>query len=252
MSPGAPGSPRASSTASPASSSASSIPAGSLPPAVTTSPLPPPPPPTALASFVDQGSGLEGRAGRDGSGERHPTGCGLAGEDDNVDVRRVADGDRQLVELIRRQPVDRRTTAPSTALPARSSARLRASLARNCLFSSLRARSSSSLRCTPPVASPGLPTKPAISPSRRSLRCSRATAPVPVTASIRRRFEPIDPSLTILIVPMSPVALTCVPPQKSTQLPAAAPVAAFDSRGGLCRLQPRRLLEPLFALHGLL
>ena len=43
---------------------------------------------------------------------------------------------------------------------------------------------------------------------------------VPVTASMRRRFEPIEPSETILIGPMSPVARTWVPPHSSRLLRA--------------------------------
>ena len=42
-----------------------------------------------------------------------------------------------------------------------------------------------------------------------------------MTASMRRRFEPIELSPTILIRPMSPVARTCVPPHSSIELPAS-------------------------------
>ena len=38
---------------------------------------------------------------------------------------------------------------------------------------------------------------------------------------MRRRLEPIEPSLTTLIVPMSPVARTCVPPHSSIDEPAS-------------------------------
>ena len=36
---------------------------------------------------------------------------------------------------------------------------------------------------------------------------------------MRRRFEPIEPSLTILIGPMKPSASTCVPPHSSIDGP---------------------------------
>ena len=41
----------------------------------------------------------------------------------------------------------------------------------------------------------------------------------PVTASMRRRFEPIEPSDTTLMGPISPVARTCVPPHSSRLRP---------------------------------
>ena len=40
---------------------------------------------------------------------------------------------------------------------------------------------------------------------------------VPVIASTRRKFDPIEPSLTILMVPMSPRARTWVPPHSSIE-----------------------------------
>ena len=43
-----------------------------------------------------------------------------------------------------------------------------------------------------------------------------------MTASMRRRFEPIEPSLTILIGPMNPSAYTCVPPHSSVDGPASS------------------------------
>ena len=39
---------------------------------------------------------------------------------------------------------------------------------------------------------------------------------------MRRRFEPIELSLTILIGPMKPSACTCVPPHSSVEGPASS------------------------------
>ena len=43
-----------------------------------------------------------------------------------------------------------------------------------------------------------------------------------MTASMRRRLEPIDDSLTTLISPMSPAARTWVPPHSSIELPTSS------------------------------
>jgi hypothetical protein len=39
---------------------------------------------------------------------------------------------------------------------------------------------------------------------------------------MRRRFDPIEPSLTILMGPMNPSACTCVPPHNSVDGPASS------------------------------
>ena len=60
------------------------------------------------------------------------------------------------------------------------------------------------------------------SPARRSSCSSNSmysNAPSPVIASMRRRFEPIEPSLTTLIGPMNPSACTWVPPHSSVDGP---------------------------------
>ena len=56
---------------------------------------------------------------------------------------------------------------------------------------------------------------------------------------MRRRLEPIEPSLTILIGPMSPVADTCVPPHNSSELPASS------TRTTSPYLSPKKAMAPL-------
>ena len=90
-----------------------------------------------------------------------------------------------------------------------------------------------------PARRPVTPTSWAASASTRSSRWSRATLPSPVTASMRRRFEPIEPSLTILIVPMSPVARTWVPPQSSSEEPASS------TRTMSPYLSPKKAIAPI-------
>ena len=69
---------------------------------------------------------------------------------------------------------------------------------------------------------------------------------VPVTASMRRRFEPIDPSDTILIVPMSPVARTCVPPQSSRLLRPASSTRTMSPY-----LSPKKAMAPMASASAL-
>lgn len=64
------------------------------------------------------------------------------------------------------------------------------------------------------------------------------TAFAPVTASIRRKFEPIEDSPMILMKPMSPVADTCVPPHSSVDAPA------FKTRTTSPYLSPKNAMAP--------
>ena len=84
-----------------------------------------------------------------------------AAEHDDVDAGLVAHGERQVAEVAGARARRRAaTTTPSTAAAASSPARPVASLARSALSSSPRARSSSSLRWTPPTrSSPVVPTQ---------------------------------------------------------------------------------------------
>ena len=61
----------------------------------------------------------------------------------------------------------------------------------------------------------------------------------PVTASMRRRFEPIEPSDTTLMGPISPVACTCVPPHSSRLGPASR------TRTTSPYLSPKKAMAPM-------
>ena len=63
--------------------------------------------------------------------------------------------------------------------------------------------------------------------------------PVPVMASMRRRLEPIEPSDTILIGPMSPSACTWVPPHSSSEC-----VPASSTRTTSPYLSPKNAMAP--------
>ena len=63
---------------------------------------------------------------------------------------------------------------------------------------------------------------------------------MPVTASMRRRLEPIEPSLTILMVPMSPSARTCVPPHSSRLLRPASSTRTMSPY-----LSPKKAMAPI-------
>ncbi len=119
-------------------------------------------------------------------------------------------------------PSIRSTTTPSAEPAAISAARPVASCERIFLISNWSALTSSSLRCTPSTTSPVVPTSSPILASWRSSCWSSDTEEAPVIASMRRRLEPIDDSLVTFSVPMSPVALTCVPPHSSIDGPASS------------------------------
>ena len=67
----------------------------------------------------------------------------------------------------------------------------------------------------------------------------RSSATSPVTASMRRRLAPIDPSLTILIGPMKPSACTCVPPHSSIE---CSPASSTRTRSPY--LSPKNAIAP--------
>ena len=62
---------------------------------------------------------------------------------------------------------------------------------------------------------------------------------------MRRRLEPIEPSLTTLIVPMSPVARTCVPPHSSIDGPASS------TRTMSPYLSPKKAIAPIASASAL-
>ncbi|KAG1226966.1 hypothetical protein G6F68_019659 [Rhizopus microsporus] len=64
-----------------------------------------------------------------------------------------------------------------------------------------------------------LRSMPAIWVSKAFWFCTQASALSPVMASIRRTPAATPPSETILNRPISPVRLTCVPPQSSREKP---------------------------------
>ena len=71
----------------------------------------------------------------------------------------AAHGERQLAQLVGRQPVDARHDRRRRPPPRRARRRARSPAVTAATFtSSASARASSSLRCTPPRASPGEPT----------------------------------------------------------------------------------------------
>ena len=83
------------------------------------------------------------------------------------------------------------------------------------------------------------PTKPAASASTSSSWRSRSIVAVPVIASMRRRFDPIEPSDTTLIGPMSPSAFTCVPPHSSSECGPAS-----STRTTSPYLSPKNAIAP--------
>ena len=90
----------------------------------------------------------------------------------------------------------------------------------------------------------GAPTSRAASLTRDSSRCRRRTLFSPVTASMRRRFEPIEPFADDLDQPMSPVARTWVPPHSSIELaglehPDDVAVLVAEERDGAELHRPR-------------
>ena len=137
----------------------------------------------------------------------------------------LAHGDGQVAQVARRR--GRRpgcTTTPSSAMAASSAARPSGQLPAQRLDLVVERLDlvEPALHAAEQVV--GRACRPAARRRRsaRSSRWSSATLAAPVTASMRRRFEPIDDSLTILIVPMSPVARTCVPPHSSIDGPASS------------------------------
>ena len=133
--------------------SASSRPAGSLPPAVATSPLPPPPPPTALAASRMRVAASMPEPGRTAATRLTPP----DGDSPPSTTMSAPGWLRTATASSRRslgaRPSTRCTTMPSTAAAASSAAWPVASLARSTLSSSFSARISSSLRWTPPRTS---------------------------------------------------------------------------------------------------
>ena len=63
---------------------------------------------------------------------------------------------------------------------------------------------------------------------------------------MRRRFEPIEPSLTILIGPMNPSACTCVPPQSSVDTGPASSTRTMSPY-----LSPKNAIAPMLSACGL-
>ena len=74
---------------------------------------------------------------------------------------------------------------------------------------------------------------------RRSSSATYASAPAPVTASMRRTPEATPASLTILNSPMSPVRLTWVPPQSSVE---KSPI--FNTRTSSPYFSPNNAIAP--------
>ena len=69
---------------------------------------------------------------------------------------------------------------------------------------------------------------------------NRAKLPSPVSASMRRRLAPIDPSDTTVIGPIIPSAPTWVPPQSSTDRPPAS-----TTRTTSPYLSPKKAMAPM-------
>ena len=80
-----------------------------------------------------------------------------------------------------------------------------------------RARSPAAARCAPRARAIGAFSSCAAPASFASCCCTYASAPLPVTASMRRMPAATPLSPTILNKPMSPVRETCVPPQSSRE-----------------------------------
>ncbi len=70
--------------------------------------------------------------------------------------------------------------------------------------------------------------------------------PVPVMASMRRRFAPIEDSATIFTGPMSPSARTCVPPQSSVDRRPASSTRTMSPY-----LSPKKAMAPRAAASAL-
>ena len=129
----------------------------------------------------------------------------------------------------------RRPRRPPTSPPPRPP-----DCARSAASSSCSCFTCSSSRSTRSGSSAGA----TLSVSARSRSCTssswmRASAPSPVTASMRRRLAPIEPSLTILIGPMKPSACTCVPPHSSIE---CSPASSTRTRSPY--LSPKNAIAP--------
>jgi hypothetical protein len=59
---------------------------------------------------------------------------------------------------------------------------------------------------------------------------------------MRRRLEPIEPSLTILIGPMKPSACTCVPPHSSMECSPASSTRTMSPY-----LSPKNAIAPMLS-----
>ncbi len=159
----------------------------------------------------------------DGGDEADAAGVRLADEDDEPDPGLLAHGDRELAEIACGEAVD--AGHDDTVVRDRGEFRGAAErqLGAQRLDLVLERLGLVELALDPAEEIVGLRRRSrAASAINGSSRWSRATVASPVIASMRRRFEPIDDSLTILMVPMSPVARTCVPPQSSIDDPASS------------------------------
>ena len=130
----------------------------------------------------------------------------------------------------------RRPPGPRACAPRRASCRLRSRVE---LVAQLLDLASS--RSTRSATSSGVDLRAARRARSAGRSSSRmcASAPSPVTASMRRRFAPIEPSLTILIGPMNPSAWTWVPPHSSIE---CSPASRTRTRSPY--LSPKNAIAP--------
>jgi hypothetical protein len=108
------------------------------------------------------------------------------------------------------------TTAPSTCAARAASAPASGPLPAAPAFAAARA-SARSVSIASGRRSGSVRAAAALTRSRSSLWRSSLTASGPVTASIRRTFDALEPSDTILNTPISAVERTWVPPQSSRE-----------------------------------
>ena len=136
-----------------------------------------------------------------------------------ADARLVAHRDAEVAQVVAGEPVDPgdHDAVDRRAGEVRGPAAGQLALQRLDLVPQRLAARPAACRCPRAARPAGTPTSSAAAASSASSRRSRSIGPVPVTASMRRRFEPIDPSDTIFIGPMSPVRRTWVPPHSSVE-----------------------------------
>ena len=178
----------------------------------------PPPPPTVLAASAMSSPACRPLSGVTAATRADAAAVGLADEHDRPDAVLVADADGEVAQPVAVQAVDPghddAVDAPGGQLAGLAGGRL--ALERLDLVAQGLELGQALLDAGDQLV--GGDAQPVGGARPAGPRPAEAVdGPRPVTASMRRRFEPIEPSDTIFIGPMSPSARTWVPPQNSIE-----------------------------------